>query len=114
MWGGFVGSGYTTLDDSNDHDNKASGSTKGGRFLEHLSGLKALCQRNDWLESEIPTRTKIAVSFAQSAELTRKAYSSCSHVLVCSSVAGKAKSKMYSPKISLVTVGSEVCAALSR
>ena len=70
MWGGFVGSGYTTLEDSSDHDNKALGSTKGGKFLEHLSGLKTLCQRNDWLESEIPTRTKIAVSFAHSAELT--------------------------------------------
>jgi hypothetical protein len=35
-------------------------------------------------------------------------------VLICSSVAGKTKSKIYSPKISLVIVGSEVCAALSR
>jgi hypothetical protein len=70
MWGGFVGSGCTTLEDSRDHDNTASGSTKGGKFLDHLSGRKALCHRTDWLESAIQTRTKIAVRFAHSAELT--------------------------------------------
>jgi len=42
VWGGFVGSGYTTVEDSSGHDNKAPRSTKGGKFLEHLSGLKAL------------------------------------------------------------------------
>lgn len=70
VWGGFVGSECTTLEDSSDHGNKASGSTKGGKVLDHLIDCKALCHSNDWLESEIQTRTKIAVSSAHSADLT--------------------------------------------
>ena len=51
---------------------------------------------------------------SRTAQSWQEACSNCSHVLICSSVAGKAKIKLYSPKISLVTVEYEVCAALSR